>query len=381
MKQDRKFNEILNVCLERLLRGETVEQCLRDYPEQADELKSLLQTAMAVKAASAIQPRSEFKARARNEFQNALRERNAAREKPSPSFRWPWQWQPVWSITLAVLVVLVLSGGGTIAAARNSMPDNPLYSVKLFTENTRLTFAFSDTDKAALNAEFANNRGQEIVYAAAKNDVASVRNTAGNLNTNMSNIAVLTGNTLGENAAQNNRLFSNDTAETGQHSAVTIQDNAVAPEQNIAPQAAPMFAAVPGTTTPLPEGAVTGSGAGAVQEPAPVSKAVVPDESVQTGGDQSTAAAGESPAPAILRHSYGLDKNGSFESSMTDQEKLRLKITDNYNTLQLQLEEALTTASPDIRPIIRQAIAQAQDEYQKAISNLDTLDFINNKRP
>ena len=72
MNQNEKFNDILNECLDRIFKGETVEQCLQDYPEQAKELEPLLRTAMAARVASTIQPRAEFKARARYEFQTAL---------------------------------------------------------------------------------------------------------------------------------------------------------------------------------------------------------------------------------------------------------------------------------------------------------------------
>jgi len=75
MRKSREFDTILDECLERLLvKGETVEQCLKSYPEQADELKPLLQTALATKKASAIQPCPEFKVRARYQLHSALQE-------------------------------------------------------------------------------------------------------------------------------------------------------------------------------------------------------------------------------------------------------------------------------------------------------------------
>ena len=75
MKKSREFDNILDECLERLLlKGETVEQCLASYPEQAAELEPLLHTALITKKASAIEPRHEFRARARYQFDSALRE-------------------------------------------------------------------------------------------------------------------------------------------------------------------------------------------------------------------------------------------------------------------------------------------------------------------
>jgi len=83
MSKEKEFNNILDECLERLLvKGETIEQCLQTYPEQAANLKPLLQTALATRQAVAIQPRAEFKARARYQFRSALQ------EAASPRSRW-----------------------------------------------------------------------------------------------------------------------------------------------------------------------------------------------------------------------------------------------------------------------------------------------------
>ena len=55
MSSGREFENIVNECLERLLvKGETLEQCLARYPEQAVALKPLLETALSTKRASAI---------------------------------------------------------------------------------------------------------------------------------------------------------------------------------------------------------------------------------------------------------------------------------------------------------------------------------------
>ena len=75
MKKAREFDNILDECLERvLIKGETVEQCLAQYPEHAAELEPLLRTALETKEAVAIKPRPEFRERASYQFQAALRE-------------------------------------------------------------------------------------------------------------------------------------------------------------------------------------------------------------------------------------------------------------------------------------------------------------------
>ena len=50
--KNSELENILDECLERLVKGETVEQCLQRYPEQAAQLELLLRTAQAVKGVS-----------------------------------------------------------------------------------------------------------------------------------------------------------------------------------------------------------------------------------------------------------------------------------------------------------------------------------------
>jgi len=166
---NKEFDNIFNDCLERLLiKGESLEQCLAHYPEQAAELKPLLETALAAREASTIQPRPDFRARARYQFQAALKETAAGKSRTS------WGWFPRWATVMAIVLALVLSGGGTVFAADSSMPDSPLYSVKLATEQVRLTLTPSQIAKAKLCAQLADRRVAEIAYMADKGDVEQV---------------------------------------------------------------------------------------------------------------------------------------------------------------------------------------------------------------
>ena len=186
MKTSKEFDNILNECLERLLvKGETIEQCLQSYPGQAAGLKPLLQTALVVKKASAIQPRAEFKARARYQFRSALQEVASRRSRPF------FGWLPRWATVVTIVLVLLLAGGGTVAAAGNSMPDNPLYPVKLATEQVRLTLTLSQIGKARLCAQLADRRVAEIIYMANEGDAQQVELITQRLNKRLVMLAVL----------------------------------------------------------------------------------------------------------------------------------------------------------------------------------------------
>ncbi len=178
MNRPREFDDILDECIERLLvRGETVEQCLASYPEHTAELKPLLETALKTKQATAIEPRPDFKARIRYQLLSAG-------EPPKPK-RWVsflLGWQPRWATAIALFLVLVLAGGGTAAAADSSMPNSPLYPVKLATEQVRLVLTPSDIGKTELYAKLADRRVAEIVYMVDWDKPEKIEPTAQRLN-------------------------------------------------------------------------------------------------------------------------------------------------------------------------------------------------------
>ena len=183
----KEFDNILDECLERLLvKGEAIEQCLQDYPEQAANLKPLLQTALATREAAAIQPRAEFKARARYQFRSALQEWASPRKRPFLS------WLPRWATVVTIILGVLMIGGGTIAAASYSMPDSLLYPVKLATEQVQLALTPSDIGKAELCAKFADRRVAEIIYIANKGDAQQIEVITQRLDERLVTLARLT---------------------------------------------------------------------------------------------------------------------------------------------------------------------------------------------
>ena len=185
MNKAREFNDILDECLERLVKGGTIEECLASYPELAAELEPLLQTAMAARKASVIQPRPEFRAKARYQFHSALQ---AMESRKSRSF---FGWQRRWVTAITVVLVLLLAGGGTVMAASNSMPDGTLYPVKLATEQVWLALTPSSLGKARVYTKLADRRVAEIIYMAGKNKPEQVKQATQRLDIHLVMIARL----------------------------------------------------------------------------------------------------------------------------------------------------------------------------------------------
>lgn len=163
-----RFENLLNECIDRVLQGETVEQCLARHPEQAKDLEPLLRTAIAAREASAVDPRPEFKAQVRYQVQSRV---SATKPGAARTGMPLWGWVPRWAvIVVAVLLVFVLAGTGTVAASSDTVPGDTLYSVKTTSERVRMFFTLSDVAKAKLEARFAGRRVEEMVRIARRGD-------------------------------------------------------------------------------------------------------------------------------------------------------------------------------------------------------------------
>jgi len=130
-------------------------------------------------------PLPEFKERARYQYHRMLAESKPKRRLPFLGLR------PRWAMVMSVFLVILLAGSGTVAAADSSMPDSPLYSVKLLSEQVRIRFMSSDIDRAGLYANLADRRVNELVYMADKGNPALLRKVAERLRQHLAFMAGL----------------------------------------------------------------------------------------------------------------------------------------------------------------------------------------------
>jgi hypothetical protein len=344
MKMNKNFDNILNECLERIIKGETVESCLKLYPEQAKDLEPLLKTAVSARVMSSIQPRAEFKVQARSEFQAAVREIQSKKSQKVSRFSWI-QWRPAWSIAAGTAAVVVIALVSLVAAAGNSMPNERLYSLKIATENVQLAVTPSEIGKAELNAKFADKRVDELIQMTSTGTTQEVLTAANNLSVSMSNMAEIVSvegasvNVL--SPKDSSRSFQDGPLTFGSSTASSIPDN-------------------PTEVVGIPENTTS------------TNSALIP-------GTSSSKASGEpvfavpSNAPGIKSGGESLDMVQGVEgnSRTAELEKVREIITNNYIKRQERLEEVLGKVSLEMRPVILQALGQSTFEYEKAMRNID----------
>ena len=354
MRKDERFNNILNECLDRIFKGETVEQCLRAYPEQAKELEPLLRTASVARIAASVQPRPEFKAEARRRFQASLigmKVQQNERRAHSGNRR-HWQWHSAWAISLVAVVIVVMGGASTVAASNGSMPGSRLYPVKLAAERVQLALTPGEMARTELNAKFADRRTEEIIYAASKGNAQEVQIVASRLNVNLSNITEL--------AADNAHPGSKPAVEPA---TLKAPQAAVPSEKAPQPLKGPVAALPPEAKPDLPPAAAPPARARSAAPPA---------------APLAAALAAQSPENAATQDVKGLSSEKDVVTHSAKYEAMKKIVQDNFEKRSQKLEETLKNASPAVRPAIRQAIAQSDLEYERTLKNLEETDKSDN---
>jgi hypothetical protein len=144
---------LLQECLDRLERGETMDQVLAQYPDQRKELGQLLAVATSLQRAAPKMP-DTARARVRYELQGAMRANAPARGMPL------WQ---TWVLRVALSLVVVLAlGGGTLAAAAESAPGRPLFPARAALNETRARIITDPGTVIVLHLELAQDRVEDV---------------------------------------------------------------------------------------------------------------------------------------------------------------------------------------------------------------------------
>jgi hypothetical protein len=164
----RDLTRPLEECLAAMDDKHNLQDVLRRYPADRDELIALLRLSVDLGGLEAPAADPAFRLRARNRMLAAAAHRRDAR-------RWnPLAWlpRPVVRVAYAgVLAVALVVGGVTVAAASgNSLPGDPLYGVKLGIERAQLATTFDSAAKARLELQFADTRLAEAqrLFAAGR---------------------------------------------------------------------------------------------------------------------------------------------------------------------------------------------------------------------
>ena len=185
------MNDVLDMALAQQQRQEPLPQILANFPDEAPALRPLLETAATLELLQPVEmPAAEDRLADQAAFMAQLDQ--FAAPPVSPGFfvrlkEWWGQHRPdtlsifqqkesqKMSVLLlkAALVLTMVFGsvGGTAVLAAESLPDSPLYPLKLTIEETQLALAKNPAQEATLQMAFAQERAEEIQQMTQKGDI------------------------------------------------------------------------------------------------------------------------------------------------------------------------------------------------------------------
>jgi len=168
-----RIQAIIDDVFPKLVAGETsLESVLEAHPEQADELRATLDTALWL---NSQQPELE----PYPGYLEASKRRLINRIKTAPVTFWQRLWRPrspqrfaLQALSLSLLIVSLILVINTInLASRLALPGDLLYPAKLSIERLQLALTSDPQAQARLQIEFTQHRTTEIVQLVLENEV------------------------------------------------------------------------------------------------------------------------------------------------------------------------------------------------------------------
>lgn len=157
-----RLHETLEICLREIDQGADLDTLLFRYPDLADELRPILEASVKARGLAAAAPSEEVLRRNRARLLQRAAEMREGKAAPLPSRR-------LWSVplrralvTLAVVVMLFVSGTGLVRASSSSLPGDNLYPVKRTWERVSLWLTFNEAIREELEFEHENERLEEL---------------------------------------------------------------------------------------------------------------------------------------------------------------------------------------------------------------------------
>lgn len=151
----------LDECLQALQDQRNLQDVLRRYPHQRDELIALLRLSVDLNELSTVPPADPaFRLRARNRMLSTAARRRGGRWTPAGIARRLLPRPAVRAAGLALAAGVLVVTGLTVAAA-DSLPGQPLYVVKTGFEQVQLAVTLDAGANARLRLQLAERRLQE----------------------------------------------------------------------------------------------------------------------------------------------------------------------------------------------------------------------------
>lgn len=176
---NKKLESALDYSIKLLNSGASIEDCLKLYPSQQEELRNLLEIATSIQGAypsyPEIRPSKLYMKTGREKFLAAIEkgvptsipagthmQGNWDSESISTTHNVTKLFRRVYVTVAAAAAAMIVAMGGLIGVSQDSLPGNPLYAVKRATESAQLALTFDNDSRVKLSQEFAQKRVAEV---------------------------------------------------------------------------------------------------------------------------------------------------------------------------------------------------------------------------
>lgn len=177
---DERIEETLQQCLENMENGQSLEECLAQFPDEANRLELLLQSAASVRDHYSHDLSSGTRTRMRNRVMHEWDLRNQRQHRSLLPLFLP----RMAAVATSVILLVVFAGMGTVAAAGNAVSGDHLYPIKQIREEAQLQLARSPEARVELLTRLVKERAKELQKLAAKEEArtGSIASTIDRIN-------------------------------------------------------------------------------------------------------------------------------------------------------------------------------------------------------
>ncbi|HBE02665.1 MAG TPA: hypothetical protein DC049_09330 [Spirochaetia bacterium] len=156
-----KIEDVFDNCLFDIQNGMQIDECLRKYPQYAEELKSLLELSGKIKKIPEPEYNSSAFLAVLIKIGKASGKKNSLVKHMDPG-RF-FLFQNLFGRLASVILVVAALAWMPVKASAGSNPGDFFYPVKIFSEKIKLFLTIDKEDKIELHMVFADNRLKELL--------------------------------------------------------------------------------------------------------------------------------------------------------------------------------------------------------------------------
>ncbi len=161
-KNNRPIEDIFNDCCEKMLEGMSVEEVIRQYPNNAKALREFLSVAQKMKDMPPMEVSEQEVISCLIKVGEAIQRQKESSfsARLNRLFFFP---SVAWARGFALSLAFVFVAWGTINVSAGSVPGDPLYLIKLMTERVKYFLTINPESQMELKIVFSERRSKELV--------------------------------------------------------------------------------------------------------------------------------------------------------------------------------------------------------------------------